>query len=245
MNDRAALFISDLHLDPARPAITGLLLNFLEQSARQAEALYILGDLFDVWIGDDDDAELGWSVAAALQTLTDSGVPVYFLSGNRDFLLGERFAAASGIQLLPESVVIELAGESVLLLHGDALCTDDVEYQAFRAQVRHPAWQARILALPLAQRRVMASQLRETSRQATQQKAMDITDVNLVEVERVMRAHGVQRLIHGHTHRPAIHDGWLDGQPARRAVLGDWREQQGSVLRCDASGWRLEPLFGE
>ena len=242
MNPRATLFISDLHLDPARPAITGLLLNFLAQPARQAEALYILGDLFEVWIGDDDDAELGRTVAAALRALTDAGVPVYFLHGNRDFLLGERFAAASGVQLLPESVVIELAGEPTLLLHGDTLCIDDEEYQAFRAQVRHPLWQAQILALPLGQRRALAGQLRETSRQAGQQKAADITDVNLAEVERVMRAQGVRRLIHGHTHRPAIHEWRLDGQPARRAVLGDWQEQQGSVLRCDANGWRLEPL---
>ncbi len=242
MNDQVTLFISDLHLDPARPAITVRLLNFLAQPARQAEALYILGDLFEAWIGDDDDAELGRTVAAALRTLTDAGVPVYFLHGNRDFLLGERFAAASGVQLLPESVIIELAGEPTLLLHGDTLCIDDGEYQAFRAQVRHPAWQAQILALPLAQRRALAGQLRETSRQAGQQKAADITDVNLTEVERVLRAQGVRRLIHGHTHRPAIHDWRLDGQLARRAVLGDWQEQQGSVLRCDASGWRLEPL---
>jgi UDP-2,3-diacylglucosamine hydrolase len=244
MTSPATLFISDLHLDPARPAITGLLLNFLEQPARQAEALYILGDLFEAWIGDDDAAEPGQTVAAALRTLTDSGVPAYFLHGNRDFLLGARFAAASGIQLLPESVIIQLAGNPVLLLHGDTLCIDDVEYQAFRAQVRHPAWQAQILALPLAQRRALAGQLRETSRQAAQQKAADITDVNPAEVERVMRAQGVQHLIHGHTHRPAIHEWLLDGQPALRAVLGDWQEQQGSVLRCDADGWRLEPLPG-
>lgn len=242
MNRRATLFISDLHLHPAQPAVTGLLLNFLAQSARQAEALYILGDLFEAWIGDDDDADPGRTVAAALRTLTDAGVPVYFLHGNRDFLLGERFAVASGVQLLPESIVIDLAGEPTLLLHGDTLCIDDVEYQTFRAQVRHPAWQAQILALPLEQRRVLAGQLRETSRQAGQQKAAEITDVNPAEVERVMRAQGVRQLIHGHTHRPAIHDWRLEGQPARRAVLGDWREQYGSVLRCDASGWRLERL---
>ncbi len=242
MNPRATLFISDLHLHPARPALTDLLLNFLAQPARQAKALYILGDLFEAWIGDDDDAEPGRTVAAALRTLTDAGVPVYFLHGNRDFLLGEGFAAASGVQLLPESVVIELAGEPTLLLHGDTLCIDDQEYQAFRAQVRHPAWQAQILALPLEQRRALAGQLRETSRQAGQQKTAEITDVNLMEVERVLRVHGVRRLIHGHTHRPAIHEWRLDGQPARRAVLGDWREQHGSVLCCDASGWRLEQL---
>ncbi|KAB2927912.1 MAG: UDP-2,3-diacylglucosamine diphosphatase [Candidatus Contendobacter sp.] len=237
----AALFISDLHLEPMRPAITALFLDFLERRARRAEALYILGDLFEAWIGDDDDAEPGGTVATALRTLTDQGIPAYFLHGNRDFLVGKRFAAASGIQLLPESVVIELAGERVLLLHGDTLCTDDVEYQAFRAQVRDPVWRARTLALPLAQRRALAGQLRETSRQATGQKAADITDVNPTAVDRALRAHGVYRLIHGHTHRPAIHRWNLDGQPARRAVLGDWYDQS-SVLVCDAAGWRVEPL---
>lgn len=235
------LFISDLHLESTRPAITTLFLDFLERRARRAEALYILGDLFEAWIGDDDDVEPGGTVATALRALTDRGIPTYFLHGNRDFLLGERFAAASGIQLLPESWVIELAGERVLLLHGDTLCTDDVEYQVFRAQVRDPAWRARTLALPLTQRRALAGQLRETSQQATRQKAADITDVNPAAVDQALRAQGVHRLIHGHTHRPAIHHWSLDGQPARRAVLGDWRDQ-GSVLVCDAAGWRLEPL---
>ena len=235
-------FISDLHLESAHPARTALLLDFLRRQAGSADALYILGDLFEAWIGDDDDSEPGVSVTAALQTLTGSGVPVFFLHGNRDFLIGERFAATAGIQFLPESGVIDLAGERVLLLHGDTLCTDDVDYQAFRAQVRHPAWQAQMLALPLAQRRALAGQLRETSRQATGQKAAEIMDVNQTEVERVMRHDGVRRLIHGHTHRPAIHDWTLDGQPARRAVLGDWRDEQGSVLCCDTSGWRLEPI---
>ncbi len=236
------LFIADLHLEPACPARTALLLAFLQQQARSADALYILGDLFEAWIGDDDDAEPGPTVAAALRTLTEGGVPVFFLHGNRDFLLGERFAAAAGLRLLPESGVIDLAGEQVLLLHGDTLCIDDQDYQAFRAQVRNPVWQAQMLALSLTQRRALAGQLRESSRQATGQKAAEIMDVNQAEVERIMRWHGVQRLIHGHTHRPAIHDGLLDGQPARRAVLGDWREDQGSVLRCDGFGWRLEPL---
>lgn len=236
------LFISDLHLESAHPDRTTLLLDFLRLQAGSADALYILGDLFETWIGDDDDAEPGVSVAAALRALTESGFPGFFLPGNRDFLLSKRFAAAAGIQLLPESVVIELAGERVLLLHGDTLCTDDVDYQAFRAQVRHPAWQAQMLALPPAQRRALAGRLRETSRQATGQKAAEIMDVNQAEVERVMRHYGVQRLIHGHTHRPAIHAWTLDGQPARRAVLGDWRDAQGSVLRCDELGWRLEPI---
>ncbi|HRY16507.1 MAG: UDP-2,3-diacylglucosamine diphosphatase [Candidatus Competibacteraceae bacterium] len=235
------LLISDLHLEPERPAITALFLAFLEQRARQAEALYILGDLFEAWIGDDDDDDLGRQVAEGLRKLTGSGVPAYFLHGNRDFLLGEHFAAVSGLRLLPESVVINLAGEPVLLLHGDTLCIDDVDYQTFRSQVRDPAWQAQTLALPLTQRRALASQMRETSRQATRQKAMDITDVNREEVNRIMKQHRVEQLIHGHTHRPAIREWTLDSHPMRRAVLGDWYEQ-GSVLCCDALGWRLESL---
>lgn len=237
----ATLFVSDLHLDPARPAITALFLDFLARQAGRADACYILGDLFEAWIGDDDDAELGRRVAGALRALADSGVPVHFLHGNRDFLIGERFAAAAGVRLLPESEAINLYGEPVLLLHGDTLCTDDADYQAFRAQVRDPAWQARLLELPLAQRRALAGQLRETSQQATQLKETAITDVNLEAVDGALRARGIRRMIHGHTHRPAIHEWMLDGQPARRAVLGDWYDR-GSVLRCDVTGWRLEPL---
>ncbi len=237
----ATLFVSDLHLDPARPAITALFLDFLARQAGRADACYILGDLFEAWIGDDDDAELGRTVAGALRALADSGVPVHFLHGNRDFLIGERFAAAAGVRLLPESEAIDLYGEPVLLLHGDTLCTDDADYQAFRAQVRDPAWQARLLELPLAQRRALAGQLRETSQQATQLKETAITDVNLEAVDGALRARGIRRMIHGHTHRPAIHEWMLDGQPARRAVLGDWYDR-GSVLRCDVTGWRLEPL---
>jgi len=237
----ATLFVSDLHLDPARPAITALFLDFLARQAGRADACYILGDLFEAWIGDDDDAELGRRVAGALRALADSGVSVHFLHGNRDFLIGERFAAAAGVRLLPESEAINLYGEPVLLLHGDTLCTDDTDYQAFRAQVRDPAWQARLLELPLAQRRALAGQLRETSQQATQLKETAITDVNLEAVDGALRARGIRRMIHGHTHRPAIHEWMLDGQPARRAVLGDWYDR-GSVLRCDVTGWRLEPL---
>ena len=237
----ATLFVSDLHLDPARPATTALFLDFLARPARQAEACYILGDLFEAWIGDDDDTELGRVVVNALRSLADSGVSVYFLHGNRDFLIGPRFASESGIQLLPETEVIDLYGEPVLLLHGDTLCTDDVDYQAFRAQVRNPVWQARLLEQPLAQRRALAGQLRETSRQALQLKATDITDVNPAAVNQALRAHGVRHMIHGHTHRPAIHEWTLDELPVRRAVLGDWYVQ-GSVLRCDKAGWCLEPL---
>lgn len=235
------LFISDLHLDAGRPAITRLFFDFLARRARWAPALYILGDLFEAWIGDDDDSELAQQVTTVLRTLTGQGVPVYALHGNRDFLLGAAFAAASGVQLLPEAVVINLYGTPTLLLHGDTLCREDIEYQAFRARVRAPAWQAQALALPLAQRRLLAGQLREDSRQALQQKATAIMDVSASDVNEVLRAHGVRQLIHGHTHRPAIHEWLLDGQPARRCVLGDWYTQ-GSVLCCDAHGCRLETL---
>lgn len=237
----ATLFISDLHLDPARPETIGLFLDFLTRSARQAEACYILGDLFEVWIGDDDDAEIGRTIGQALRTVADAGIPLFFLHGNRDFLIGERFATTAGLQLLPELQVIDLYGKPVLLLHGDTLCTDDVDYQTFRAQVRNPDWQTQLLTLPFAQRRKLAGQLRETSRQAGQLKATDITDVNLLAVEQALQEHGVQSMIHGHTHRPAIHDWPLAGRSARRAVLGDW-STTGSVLRCDQSGWRLETV---
>jgi UDP-2,3-diacylglucosamine hydrolase len=237
----ATLFISDLHLDERRPAITALFLDWLRTRVPAAEALYILGDLFEVWIGDDDDGALGITVVGALRALVERGVPVFFLHGNRDFLLGKDFAAASGIQLLPESRVIDLYGTPTLLMHGDTLCTDDVKYQAFRAQVRSPQWQASTLAKPLSLRRMLARQLRDESQQATADKPPDIMDVNQEAVLDALRAHGVRHLIHGHTHRPAIHEFEFDAEPARRIVLGDWYVQ-GSVLVCDAGGCRLEKL---
>ncbi len=237
----ATLFISDLHLDPERPEITALFRDFLRQRAAAAEALYILGDLFEAWIGDDDDAALGQEVAAALKALTRQGVAVAFIHGNRDFLIGESFAAAANARLLAEAVVIDLYGVPTLIMHGDTLCTDDVEYQKFRAQVRSPQWRAQLLSRPLAERRAIARQLRETSREATRVKAEDITDVNPAAVAQAMREHGVRRLIHGHTHRPAVHEFMLDGAPAQRIVLGDWYEQ-GSLVECDAGGCRLEQL---
>lgn len=237
----ATLFISDLHLDPQRPAITRLFLDFLERRAAQAEALYILGDLFEAWIGDDDDSDLGKQVASALKSLNRKGVPVCLMHGNRDFLLGEDFAAAGAVQLLPEALVIDLYHTPTLIMHGDSLCTDDVEYQAFRAQVRSPQWQARILALPLAQRRSLAHQLRNDSQTALREKAIEITDVNQDAVIRAMETYHVRRLIHGHTHRPGIHQLMIGGLPAQRIVLGDWYEQ-GSVLSCAARGCRLQRL---
>ncbi len=237
----ATLFISDLHLDNERPAITGLFADLVRERAASADALYILGDLFEAWIGDDDPGEPGRTVAAALSGLREQGVPVYFVHGNRDFLLGERFAERCGLILLPEESVIDLYGTPTLIMHGDSLCTDDVEYQQFRARVRTATWRQQVLSLPLDERRRMASQFRNDSRQATGAKTAEITDVNPQAVAAVMESHGVTRLIHGHTHRPAIHDFKINNRPARRIVLGDWYEQ-GSVLSCDADGCRLESL---
>jgi UDP-2,3-diacylglucosamine hydrolase len=235
------LFVSDLHLAPDRPAITRLFMDFLAETATEADALYILGDLFEAWIGDDDDAPLGRQVAEGLRELVDKGVGVGFIHGNRDFLVGEQFAASSGITLLPENQVIDLYGTSTLIMHGDTLCTDDIPYQALRAQVRAPAWQARVLALPLAQRRELARNYRRDSQQALREAGEDIMDVNPQAVTAALRQHGVNRLIHGHTHRPAIHELSVDGAPANRIVLGDWYDA-GSVLCCDGNGCHLKSL---
>lgn len=218
----STLFISDLHLDPSRPAITLALVDFLAASARKADALYILGDLFEAWIGDDDDADMAQRVVSALRDLTASGVPVYLMHGNRDFLIGQQFCEASGCQLLADPAVATLYGRRILLMHGDLLCTDDVRYMEFRAEARSPQWQQAVLSRSLAERRVLAAQLRQDSRQATSNKAEDIMDVNYHEVLRRMDEHKVQLLIHGHTHRPDIHHLDSSGQTYTRIVLGDW-----------------------
>ena len=223
------LFISDLHLDAQRPHIVDLYTRFLATEARTASALYILGDLFESWIGDDDDSALAAQVAGATRELRDSGVPVHFMHGNRDFLLGKDYAERAGMTLLHDPCIIELGGERTLLMHGDTLCTDDVEYQKFRALVRNPEWQRQFLAKPLAERRAFAAQARGESRKQTAMKAAEIMDVNQTAVESVLREHGVRRLIHGHTHRPATHRFELGGTVAERVVLGDWYEQS-SVL---------------
>lgn len=237
----STLFVSDLHLDPARPAATEAFLELLAGPAREAAALYILGDLFEAWVGDDDPGEPGASVCAALKALADAGVPVFLMRGNRDFLYGQGIAERSGATLLPDPCVVELDGVHTLLMHGDLLCTDDTGYQAFRRQVRDPAWQQQFLAQPLAARHAFAAQARAASREHQQGLAETITDVNAGAVVDTMRRHGVTRLIHGHTHRPAIHDLVVDERPAQRIVLGDWYEQ-GSVLRLDADGMVLQAL---
>lgn len=237
----ATLFISDLHLSGERPAITRLFIEFLNSRARVAEALYILGDLFEVWLGDDMILPDYQDAIAAMHGLSQSGVPLYVMYGNRDFLMREHFCALSGCQLLDEETMIDLYSTPTLLMHGDTLCTDDVPYQQFRAMVRDPAWQAELLAKTPEERLELARQYREISKTETGNKASEIMDVNQQAVEQTLRRHQVRQLIHGHTHRPAIHEFELDGQPARRIVLGDWYEQ-GSVLECDENGCRLEGL---
>lgn len=232
----ATLFISDLHLEDPRPQMTDLLLKLLAGEARQAEALYILGDLFEYWIGDDVPSPTAQRVSEGIRGLADTGVPCYFMHGNRDFLLGEKYAKEAGMTLLPETVVIDLYGTPTLLLHGDTLCTDDVEYQAFRRQVRDPKWQAAFLAQSVNERQAIAQQARDVSRQHTSSASMQIMDVNEQAVLQAFADHSVQHIIHGHTHRPAFHEHRLeDGRLASRIVLSDWYEK-GSVLRVAREG---------
>ena len=240
------LFISDLHLDAQRPRITALFGRFLADQARGAEALYILGDLFEAWVGDDAPSETGAFVAAQLRTVSDAGTPVVFIRGNRDFLLGEDFARRAGMTILPDPAVVMLYGKPTLLMHGDTLCTDDAAYQAFRAQTRDPHWQAQFLAQPLAARLGFAQQARAASK-AHQSGLQDsgtmaaITDVSPASVDDALTRFGIDTLIHGHTHRPAVHELDVDGRACRRIVLGDWYEQ-GSVLRADPDGMQLQRL---
>ncbi|CAI8767598.1 UDP-2,3-diacylglucosamine diphosphatase [Kosakonia quasisacchari] len=234
----ATLFIADLHLQTEEPAITAGFLRFLAGTAREADALYILGDLFEAWIGDDDPNPLHQQIAHALKAVVDSGVPCYFIHGNRDFLLGQRFAQASGMQLLPQEQVLNLYGRNVLIMHGDTLCTDDAGYQAFRAKVHQPWLQKLFLALPLFIRRRVAAKMRAGSKAANSSKSLSIMDVNQHAVVEAMEKHQVQWLIHGHTHRPAVHELTANNAPAFRAVLGAWHSE-GSMVRVSASDVEL------
>ncbi len=229
----STLFISDLHLDEARPNITALFLEFLRGEAQGADALYVLGDLFEAWLGDDDDSPLAGDVAKGLAALKGSGVPIAFQHGNRDFLVGEAFAARAGLRLMDEFEVVDLYGTPTLLLHGDQLCTQDHEYQAVRRQVRSATWRQAFLSKALDERRAFAAQAREASKAYQAGAAEIILDVHPPAVEAEFAEYGVTRMIHGHTHRPAIHDIEIDGNACQRIVLGDWYEQ-GSVLRVDA-----------
>lgn len=234
------LFISDLHLDRSRPEIVALFRNFLQDEARRADALYILGDLFEAWIG-DDAVPPSDPMLTALRELTAAGVPVRVMRGNRDFLLGAEFEAHSGVTLLPDPTSISVDGQPVLLLHGDTLCIDDHEYQQFRAMVREPKWQAEFLALSVPERIAYASRARRESASHTRSSDDCLMDVNAGAVQQAFHDAGVSLMIHGHTHRPAIHELEIDGQPARRIVLGDWYDQ-GSVLRWSGGRFELAAL---
>ncbi len=234
-------FIADLHLDPKRPIpLTGYL-NFLAGRAHNADALYILGDLFEVWLGDDEDEPAYQPVLTALHDLKKSGVPIYVMRGNRDFLLGTEFARASGCELIDDNHVIDLYGIPTLLMHGDTLCTLDVDYQQFRQQVRNPQWQLQFLAQPLAQRRIIAQQARTQSQ--TKSMTTDVMDVTPEAVKLALETHNVYHLIHGHTHLPAIHNFTVNSKTAYRRVVGDWRDDSAIILSCTADGCQLIDLF--
>jgi len=237
----ATLFISDLHLHPSRPAIIACFLEFIEQQRGRADALYILGDLFESWIGDDHPEPAYQPVKLALRSCCDAETPVYLMHGNRDFMLGDTFTGETGCILLPDPTCIDLYGTPTLLMHGDSLCVDDREYQQVRARVRDPAWKQKARALPVDQRLQIAAQARELSAQSNQGKAEYIMDVNQDEVLRAIEEHRVDLLIHGHTHRPGRHNIRIGNREASRIVLGDWYDR-GSVLVTDASGWHLETL---
>jgi len=234
------LLISDLHLDAERPEIAAQLLTFLKREAASTDALYILGDLFETWVGDDDPNPHFATVKIALRKLVSKRVPVYFMHGNRDFAIGEQFAQETGVQILPDPYIAELYGENVLLSHGDAYCTDDVQYQTVRKMTRDPAWLAMMLKKPLQERLAFAAQSRATSAARGSTLNEKITDVNQDAIEQALRRANVDTILHGHTHRPGIHRFILDGEPAVRIVLGDWYEQ-GSVVRWDKNG----PMLGK
>ena len=236
------LFISDLHLSAARPATTRRFLSFLDDRAQGAERLYILGDLFDAYIGDDDNSSPNREIKAALKRLVNAGTSIYFQHGNRDFLLGERFCQETGLMLLGDYAVIELYGESALVTHGDLLCTDDINYQAARIRVRAEAWKRNALAKPLFVRQLYARWYRFKSGLDKGKKNQEIMDANPQAIAKSLQSHGVALLIHGHTHRPAAHSFTIDGNPARRFVLAEWKET-GQVLCWNSNGdWIVENL---
>lgn len=235
------LFISDLHLEAQRPAIGEQFLQFLGGEAREADALYILGDLFESWVGDDDPNPHYASMKSAIRQVADQGVPVYFMHGNRDFMIGAEFARQTGVTLLDDPVVVNLYGDALLLSHGDLLCTDDKEYQQVRAMIRNPDWQEMMRAKPLPERLAIAAGARAQSMQRNAGLPEAIMDVSQTAVETLMAEHSVRLLLHGHTHRPAVHQFQLGGGDAYRIVLGDWYEQ-GSLVRWNEEGYSLDRL---
>ena len=235
------LLISDLHLEEQRPDITRAFLRFLETRAVHAEALYILGDFFEVWVGDDGMTSFQHEIAAALRVLSESGTRIYLMHGNRDFMIGKAFCREAGCTLLPDPHIAELSGQRVLLMHGDTLCTRDEGYMRLRRWLRNPVSLFILHHLPLAKRQKLAQKLRSSSKQETRMKASDIVDVTPDAVVDVMQRHHVRTLIHGHTHRPSSHTLQVAGQPAQRIVLGDW-DRQGWALQIDESGFHQAPF---
>jgi len=236
------LFISDLHLTLERPEVTRKLIFLLQNRAQSAKALYILGDLFDTWIGDDDFSPPIKSVKKALKQLTEQGTPVFYIHGNRDFLIGQRFSKESGVTLLDEYSVIDLYDTPTLLTHGDLLCTDDLPYQAFRRQSHSSAWQQNVLSKPLLLRLLYARWYRLRSYFHKRKKSQDIMDVNQETVKQVMQQYQVTQLIHGHTHRPAVHELEIDQKKVQRFVLAEWKKEQASLLCWSDSGYRFEDI---
>jgi UDP-2,3-diacylglucosamine hydrolase len=232
-------FVADLHLTDERPVSTGRFFRFLQDEAAGADALYILGDLFEAWVGDDHDEQVAHDTAQQLKALAASGTPVYFMHGNRDFMLAGRYAALSGMTLLADPSRIDLYGVPTLLMHGDTLCTDDTAYQAFRRKVRHPLSLTALRRLPLSLRHRLARRARTGSESAKAGKPSAIMDVNPDAVVRVLREQQASRLIHGHTHRPARHVHAVDGRDCERWVVPDWYARWGYVA-CDAAGCALK-----
>lgn len=237
----STLFVSDLHLEADRPDIGNQFIQFLRTEAIEADDLYILGDLFEAWVGDDDPNTHYAKIKMAIRKVVDKGVPVYFMHGNRDFMIGRQFANETGVEILQDPYPVTMYGQKALLSHGDALCTDDTQYQRVRLMTRNPDWQASILAKPLKERLRIAEEARRQSLERTLNLSMDIMDVNQDEVRRVIKQHGVDVLLHGHTHRPDIHTVDLGNRKAKRIVLGDWY-RQGSVLRWDLQGPKLRAM---
>lgn len=242
MQPAPVLLLSDLHLPPRPSPYRQALIDFLDGPAHQASVVYILGDLFDAWIGDDIGLQNYAAECASLKALSDSGVAVYFQHGNRDFLIGKRFATATGVQLLPESKVVELPIGRTLLMHGDALCIDDIAYQRFRHWIRKRWVKSLLVSLPAKLRRRIAGGLKQASSEAKSDKIGSIMDVNEAAAREAMAAHGVSRMIHGHTHRPGRYLLQADNTTLERIVLADWRPQQMEYLVCDADGLHRELL---
>ena len=238
----SVLLISDLHLQEERPDVTRAFFDFLQTRARGAEALYILGDFFEVWIGDDGMTPYHEAIAKALHDLADSGTRIYLMHGNRDFMIGKVFCRKAGCSFLPDPSLVQLGGENVLLMHGDTLCTRDVQYLRKRARIRSPLGLFILRHLmPLSKRQALARKLRNESLERTAMKAAEIIDVTPEEIPRIMEKFGVKTLIHGHTHRPAVHQLQVTGKPARRIVLGDW-DKQGWALQIDGSDFVQAPF---